>query len=57
MGQGEGGAGFDIQWGGNGTRKIYSYQIPDYPDGVNKEIDIRLKFTIKPDGTVGSIFC
>lgn len=56
MGQGEGGAGFDIQWGGNGTRKIYSYQIPDYPDGVNKEIDIRLKFTIKPDGTVGSIF-
>lgn len=56
MGQGEGGAGFDIQWGGNGTRKIYSYVIPDYPDGVNKEIDIRLKFTIKPDGTVGSIF-
>lgn len=56
LGQGEGGAGFDIQWGGNGTRKIYSYVIPDYPDGVNKEIDIRLKFTIKPDGTVGSIF-
>lgn len=56
MGQGEGGAGFDIQWGGNGIRKIYSYSIPDYPDGVNKEIDIRLKFTIKPDGTVGSIF-
>jgi outer membrane biosynthesis protein TonB len=56
MGQGEGGAGFDIQWGGNGTRKIYSYIVPDYPEGVNKEIDIRLKFTIKPDGTVGSIF-
>lgn len=56
MGQGEGGAGFDIQWGGNGIRKIYSYVIPDYPEGVNKEIDIRLKFTIKPDGTVGSIF-
>lgn len=56
LGQGEGGAGFYIQWGGNGTRKIYSYVIPDYPEGVNKEIDIRLKFTIKPDGTVGSIF-
>jgi protein TonB len=56
MGQGVGGAGFDIQWGGNGTRKIYSYVIPAYPEGVNKEIDIRLKFTIKPDGTVGSIF-
>ena len=23
---------------------------------INKEIDIRLKFTIKPDGTDGSIF-
>lgn len=49
-------SGFDIQWGGNGTRKIYSYIIPDYPEGVNKEIDIRLKFIIKPDGTVGKIF-
>ncbi len=56
MGQGEGGVGFDIQWGGSGTRKIYSYTLPDYPEGVNKEIDIKLKFTIKPDGTVGSIF-
>jgi TonB family protein len=49
-------SGFDIQWGGNGTRKIYSYIIPDYPEGVKKEIDIRLKFIIKPDGTVGKIF-
>jgi len=55
MGVGEGGAGFDIQWGGNGIRKIYSYQLPDYPEGVNKEIDIRLRFSIRPDGTVGSI--
>lgn len=56
LGQGEGGAGFDIQWGGSGTRRIYSYSLPDYPEGVNKEIDIKLKFSIKPDGTVGSIF-
>lgn len=56
LAKGEGSFGFDIQWGGSGTRKIYSYTLPDYPEGVNKEIDIRLKFTIKPDGTVGSIF-
>lgn len=56
LAKGEGSFGFDIQWGGSGTRKIYSYTLPDYPDGVNKEIDIKLKFTIKPDGTVGSIF-
>ncbi len=56
LAKGEGSFGFDIQWGGSGTRKIYSYTLPDYPEGVNKEIDIKLKFTIKPDGTVGSIF-
>lgn len=53
--EGEGSFGFDIDWGGQGTRKIYSYIIPDYPAGVNKEIDIRLKFSILPDGTVGTI--
>lgn len=55
LAQGEGSFGFDIEWGGMGTRKIYSYSLPSYPEGVNKEIDIRLRFTIKPDGTVGSI--
>lgn len=54
-GAGEGSFGFDIDWGGQGTRRIYSYILPDYPEGVNKEIDIRLKFSILPDGTVGTI--
>lgn len=52
---GEGSFGFDIEWGGSGTRKIYSYILPDYPEGVRKEADIRLRFTILPDGTVGTI--
>ena len=56
LNQGAGDFGFHFEGGGLGTRQIYSYTIPDYPEGVNKEIDIRLKFTIKPDGTVGSIF-
>lgn len=55
LAQGEGSFGFDIEWGGSGTRKIYYYTLPEYPEGVQKEIDIRLKFSIKPDGTVGSI--
>ncbi len=55
-GTGSGNTGFDIEWGGNGKRKIYSYTLPDYPEGVNKEIDIRLRFSILPDGTVGTIF-
>lgn len=53
--EGEGSLGFDIDWGGKGTRRIYSYSLPAYPDGVQKEIDIRLRFTILPDGTVGTI--
>jgi len=53
---GTGNSGFDIEWGGNGKRKIYSYTLPAYPEGVNKEIDIRLRFSILPDGTVGTIF-
>jgi TonB family protein len=54
-GQGPAGFGYDIDFGGKGIRKIYSYIIPQYPDGVAKEIDVKLKFTILPDGTVGSI--
>lgn len=55
-GEGEGGFGFEIDFGGKGMRKIYSYSVPEYPEGVSKEIDVRLRFTIMPDGTVGKIF-
>jgi len=47
--------GIEFDWGGKGVRKIYSWDIPKYPEGVSKEIDVKLKFTILPDGTVGSI--
>lgn len=53
--EGSGSFGYDIEWGGKGKRQIYNYIIPEYPEGVSKEIDIRLKFTILPDGTVGKI--
>lgn len=55
VGGGEGNFGFELDFGGRGVRKIYSYVIPSYPDGVSKEIDVKLKFTILPDGTVGNI--
>lgn len=54
-GEGEGNYGFEIDFGGKGMRKIYSYSLPEYPEGVSKEIDVKLKFTILPDGTVGKI--
>ena len=48
--------GFELDFGGKGKRKIYSYSIPSYPPGVSKEIDVKLRFTIMPDGSVGRIF-
>ena len=53
--KGEGSFGYDIDWGGKGTRRIYSFNIPSYPEGVQKQVDIRLRFSILPDGTVGTI--
>lgn len=55
-GEGEGKFGFELDFGGKGKRRIYSYLIPSYPPGVSKEIDVKLKFTIMPDGSVGRIF-
>lgn len=54
-GDGDGNFGFEIDFGGKGVRNIYSYSLPDYPEGVSKEIDVKLRFTILPDGTVGKI--
>lgn len=56
VGDGDGNHGFEIDFGGTGMRKIYSYSLPTYPDGVSKEIDVKLKFSILPDGSVGRIF-
>ncbi|MCB0748876.1 MAG: energy transducer TonB, partial [Ignavibacteriae bacterium] len=54
-GDGDGNFGFEIDFGGKGKRKIYSYSLPPYPDGVSKEIDVKLRFSILPDGSVGKI--
>lgn len=56
IGPGNSNEGFDLDFGGQNIRKIYSYIIPEYPSGVNKDADVKLRFTILPDGTVGQIF-
>jgi TonB family protein len=55
-GSGNGGFGFQLDFGGGGKRKIYSYSLPEYPEGVSKEIDLKMRFTIMADGTVTNIF-
>ncbi|MBN2571652.1 MAG: TonB family protein [Ignavibacteriales bacterium] len=56
IGPGNSNEGFDLDFGGQNIRKIYSYIIPEYPSSVNKDADVKLRFTILPDGTVGQIF-
>ncbi len=47
---------FSIDFQGKRRRAIYSYVLPDYPNGVDKEADIVLRITIEPDGTVSRVF-
>ncbi len=49
-----GSSGYSFDWGGRGTRKILRWEKPIFPPGVQKEIDIKIKFTILPDGSVVS---
>ncbi|MGB9663866.1 MAG: TonB family protein [Ignavibacteria bacterium] len=49
-----GSSGYSFDWGGKGTRKILRWEKPKFPEGVQKEIDIKIKFTILPDGSVVS---
>jgi len=50
------GSGFgDIEWGGGGNRTVLSKILPKFPDGVNTSAEIKIRFTVLPDGTVGQI--
>lgn len=49
------GLGIDIEWGGGGNRIVLSRVLPQYPRGHNVSGRVRLRFTVLPDGTVGSI--
>lgn len=49
-----GSSGYSFDWGGRGTRKILRWEKPKFPPGVQKEIDIKIKFIILPDGSVVS---
>ena len=51
MGLGEGFG--DVEWGGGGNRIVLSKRAPRFPPGVNTSGEIRIQFTVKPDGTVG----
>lgn len=42
-------------WGDGGTRKKLSGGLPEYPEGVNVEAQIKIDATVSPDGSVKSL--
>ena len=47
------GLGFGLDWGGGGNRIVLNKVLPVYPPGVNKNAQIRMRFRVQPDGSVG----
>ena len=45
---------FSIEWFGAERERI-SGKLPEFPEGVKKEGVVKIKFFVKPDGTVGEI--
>lgn len=56
-GSGKGkGTGFgDIDWGGGGNRVVLSKTLPKFPNGVKTEGEIKIRFQVMADGTVGKM--
>ncbi len=46
---------FTITWESGPNRVKTSGSLPRFPGSVNREIKIRLAFTVEPDGSIGSI--
>lgn len=50
------GLGFgDIEWGGGGNRIVLQKPLPKFPPGVNTNAELKFRFTVLPDGSVGRI--
>lgn len=45
----------DIEWGGGGNRTVLKKVKPYFPGGVNTSGQIKIRFTVQPDGSVSSM--
>ncbi|GAB4342748.1 MAG: hypothetical protein Kow0037_30370 [Calditrichia bacterium] len=45
---------FEIDWEGEIRREIYQKRLPEFPPEVQREATIKIKFTVLPNGLVGS---
>jgi TonB family protein len=55
-GSGKGsGDGYGLSFGVGGNRSVLYKELPQYPNGVNTNVQIKLKFVVQPNGAVGTI--
>jgi len=47
---------FEIDWEGDIKREIYHKKLPEFPPDVQREATIKIKFTVLPNGLIGSTF-
>ncbi len=45
---------YDIRWEG-GERNALADPLPQFPEGINREVLLRMRITVLPDGTMGEI--
>lgn len=45
---------FEIDWEGEIKREIYQRRLPEFPPDVQREATIKIRFTVLPNGLVGS---
>jgi outer membrane biosynthesis protein TonB len=59
--QGEGGddigrdVSFSVEWAGGGTRRLLVGGLPEYPEGVNVEVQIKIRAVVQPSGFVKAL--
>ncbi|MCS6809248.1 MAG: TonB family protein, partial [Bacteroidota bacterium] len=49
------GQGFSVDWGSGGNRIILHKELPKYPEGITTSTQIKMRFTVLPNGSVGLI--
>lgn len=47
--------GFEVAWAAGGKRGLLSGKLPEYPEGVNLEAQIKILAVVFPDGSVKSV--
>jgi TonB family protein len=49
------GVSYSVQWLDGGSRRLLSFNLPRYPEGVNVEAQVQILTVVMPDGSVKAV--